>query len=152
MDADLEVRARIPADVEAPDRIVFNLTARQAAILVAAAAAGYLMVRAFGALLPVPVLILLLTPVAGAAVTLALGRRDGLPLDVWVWAALRYRRAPRHLVAAAVQPPPVWAPDVDGAAGPVRGRGCCGCRRTRSAPAVPLMSAAVRSRWSRRRR
>ncbi|MET7426628.1 PrgI family protein [Dactylosporangium sp. NPDC005555] len=118
MDADLEVRARIPADVEAPDRIVFNLTARQAAILVVAAAAGYLMVRAFGALLPMPVLILLLTPVAGAAVTLALGRRDGLPLDVWVWAALRYRRAPRHLVAAAVQPPPVWAPDVDAAAGP----------------------------------
>jgi hypothetical protein len=49
-------------------------------------------------------------PLAGVAVLLALGRRDGLPLDRLVVAALRQRLAPRHRIAApaGVQPPPVW--------------------------------------------
>lgn len=119
MDSELEVRARIPADVEAPDRIVFNLTARQAAILVVAAAAGYLMVRVLGPLVPVQVLALVLTPLAGAAVTVALGRRDGLPLDVWLWAALRFRRTP--LLAAPAPAVPGWAPQAVPPAGPVPG-------------------------------
>lgn len=121
MDPSLEVRARIPADVEAPDRIVFNLTARQAAILVVAAAAGYLTVRVLGPLVPVPVLVLVLTPFAGAAVTVALGRRDGVPLDVWLWAAVRYGRSPRLMVAAPVRAVPDWAPHTDPPAGPVPG-------------------------------
>ncbi|MDG6104013.1 PrgI family protein [Dactylosporangium aurantiacum] len=121
MDAELEVRARVPADVEAPDRIVFNLTARQAAILVVTAAAGYLTARVLGPLVPVQVLVLVLAPFAGAAVTLALGRRDGVPLDVWLWAAVRYWRSPRLTVSAPVQAAPDWAPHTDPPAGPVPG-------------------------------
>jgi hypothetical protein len=121
MDAEFEVRARIPADVEVPDRIVFNLTARQAAILVVAAAAGYLTVRALGPYVPVPALMLVLTPIAGAAVTLALGRRDGVPLDVWLWAAVRYRRSPRTMVPAPVAAVPAWAPGTAPPAGQVPG-------------------------------
>ncbi len=48
MDIDTEVRARIPADVEAPDRILWGLTARQVAILAAAAAVGYLIWQGIG--------------------------------------------------------------------------------------------------------
>src|SRR5262245_24940507 len=76
-DPDAGPRARIPADVDQPDKIVYGLTARQLAILAAAAGAGYLLVRGLGPVLPQPVLIAALIPVAGIAVTVALGRRDG---------------------------------------------------------------------------
>jgi hypothetical protein len=45
VNADLDdggLRVGVPADVEAPDTLVFGLTAQQAAILAVAAAAGYL--------------------------------------------------------------------------------------------------------------
>lgn len=106
---DGELRARIPADVEAPDTLVFGLTARQAAILSAAAAGGYLVWQAAGARLPLPVVAAVLVPVAAVAVVVALGRRDGLPLDAWVLAALVHRRAPRRAVPGGVRPAPVWA-------------------------------------------
>jgi hypothetical protein len=120
MDADIAVGARVPADVEAPDRIVWGLTARQVAILAAAAATGYLIFRAVGTLVPLPVAAALLIPLAGVSVALALGRRDGLPLDGWLWAAIRYRRAPRR---AAPMPEgataaPGWAPAVPADAPP----------------------------------
>src|SRR5687767_4460919 len=86
--------ARIPADVEAPDRILWGLTARQVAILAAAAAVAYLLWQTIGVRLPLPVFAVAVIPVVGAAAALALGRRDGLPLDVWLLAAIRYQRAP----------------------------------------------------------
>jgi hypothetical protein len=108
----MEVRARIPADVEAPDRILWSLTARQVAILAAAAATSYLIFRGVGTLLPLPVLAALLIPLAGVSVALALGRRDGLPLDGWLWAAIRYRRAPRRAAPSpdGTATAPGWAP------------------------------------------
>ncbi|WP_328469112.1 PrgI family protein [Actinoplanes sp. NBC_00393] len=117
MDTDLEVRARVPADIEAPDRIVWGLNARQVAIMATAAAIGYLIFMSADALVPVPVLLALLIPFAAVAVALAVGRRDGLPLDAWLLAALRYRRAPRRAVPApeGVSDAPAWAP---AAAGP----------------------------------
>src|SRR6266542_3697200 len=114
MDADVDVRARVPADVEAPDRIVWGLTARQVAILAAAAATGYLVFKAVGTLVPLPVVAIMLIPVAGVSVALALGRRDGLPLDAWLLAAIMYRRGPRRAAPApegATAAPP-WAPAV----------------------------------------
>src|SRR6266542_4186238 len=126
MDADVDVRARVPADVEAPDRIVWGLTARQVAILAAAAATGYLVFKAVGTLVPLPVVAIMLIPVAGVSVALALGRRDGLPLDAWLLAAIMYRRGPRRAAPApegATAAPP-WAPS--------RRRRCCGCPPTRS--------------------
>ncbi|GLL03710.1 PrgI family protein [Dactylosporangium matsuzakiense] len=113
MDVD-EVHARVPADIEAPDRIVWGLTARQVAILGAAAAISYLLGASLRGMLPLPVLAILLIPPAGTAVVVALGRRDGLPLDAWLWAAIRYRRAPRRAAPAPDGPAvtPDWvAPD-----------------------------------------
>ncbi len=43
-----------------------------------------------------PVVAGMLIPPAGAAFALALGRRDGLSLDAWLWAGLRYLRLPKR--------------------------------------------------------
>lgn len=120
MDDSVEVRARIPADVEAPDRILWNLTARQVAILAVAAAGAYLLWRSIGARLPLPLFAIAVIPLVGVATTLALGRRDGLPLDAWLWAAIRYRRQPRRAVPApeGINEAPAWAPAIDGEGGP----------------------------------
>jgi hypothetical protein len=104
-------RARIPADVERPDRILAGLTARQLALLVVPAIglwAGYVASRRF---VPLPIYVALGAPIVVAALALALGRRDGLPLDRLVVAALRHAREPHRLVPApeGVSPAPVWA-------------------------------------------
>ncbi|GAA4262771.1 PrgI family protein [Dactylosporangium darangshiense] len=113
MDTD-EVHARIPADIEAPDRIVWGLTARQVAIIGAAAALGYLILRTVGRFLPPPAVAIMLIPLAGVAVAVALGRRDGLPLDAWLWAAILNRRTPRRAAPApeGAAQVPAWAPAV----------------------------------------
>jgi hypothetical protein len=120
VDIDTEVRARIPADVEAPDRILWGLTARQVAILAAAAAVGYLIWQGIGTRVPLPAVAIILIPVAALAVALALGRRDGLPLDAWLWAAIRYGRSPRRAVPApeGLGAAPAWAPATASADGP----------------------------------
>lgn len=112
-------RARIPSDVEAPDRIVWGLTARQVAIVATAAAVAYLLWQAVGVRLPLPVFAALVIPILGLAAALAIGRRDGLPLDVWLWAAIRYRRGQHRKVPAAdgIDAAPAWAPAAAGADG-----------------------------------
>ncbi|MEU1969681.1 PrgI family protein [Micromonospora sediminicola] len=110
---DVTPHARIPADVDTPDKIVYGLTARQLAILAVAGVIGYGTVRAVGTLLPQPVLIAILTPLAGTAIVLALGRRDGLSMDAWLLAAVRHTRSPKRLAPAAAGRPaaaPPWAP------------------------------------------
>lgn len=121
MDADVEIRALIPADIEAPDTLVFGLTARQAAIVAAAAAAGYLIWQGVGTRLPLPAVAVLLIPLVAATVVLTVGRRDGLSVDAWLLAAVRHRRAPRRYgpapddgMPAAV---PAWAPTPGNTAG-----------------------------------
>lgn len=112
-DPDIAPRARIHADVDTPDKIVYGLTARQLAILAVAGVVVYGLYRTVGHRLPGPVFVGLLIPIAGAAVVVALGRRDGLPLDRWLLAAVRHTRGPKHLAppptdqAEAV---PAWAP------------------------------------------
>ncbi|MEV6494272.1 PrgI family protein [Actinoplanes sp. NPDC051633] len=113
-DDDTTPRARIPADVDTPDKIVYGLTARQLAVLAVAGVIGYGIARTLGPLLPPFVLIVILTPLAGAAIVLALGRRDGLPMDAWLLAALRHTRGPKRLVprtSGHPVAPPAWAPD-----------------------------------------
>jgi hypothetical protein len=107
---DVAPRARIPADVDQPDKIVYGLSARQLAIIAVAVAAAYGVVKGLGPLLPQPVLIAVLVPIGGAAVVLALGRRDGLSLDVWLASAIRQARSPKRHAAAAAEPVPAWAP------------------------------------------
>jgi hypothetical protein len=120
------VRVRIPADVEAPDKILYGLTARQVAILAAAAVLAYTVYRVLGPHLPWPVLLACLTPVAAVAALLALGRRDGLSMDAWVLAGIRHTRAPTRLTPTGPPPPaPGWAPQpvLTGRGEPTGGRG-----------------------------
>lgn len=107
------VRARIPADLNAPDRLVAGLTARQVAILAIAAVPVYLAWQQLTDQIPIPVLAAVTAPVAAVAAGLALGRRDGLGLDAWLIAALAHRHRPRRLAPAPAGPTeaPEWAPD-----------------------------------------
>jgi PrgI family protein len=113
---DTVVSARVPADVDTPDKIVYGLTARQLAILTVAAVLEYGIWRALDHRLPTPIVIGMLVPVAGLAFGLAVGRRDGLPLDAWLLGAIRHAQAPKRLAPLAeggLPAMPSWAPAVD---------------------------------------
>lgn len=102
--------AKIPADVEMPDKLFANLTVRQVAILAGTgmlAAWVYLMA---GDRLPIPVLVAILLPTIACGCALALGRRDGLSLDRLALYAFAYLRRDRRLVTTeeGVLPPPAW--------------------------------------------
>jgi len=106
-------RAKIPADIDAPDRVAFDLTFRQLAVLVSAGLTGlvvWTVLARTASFLPAAVRAVALVPLAGVALALAVGRRDGLPLDTWLTAAAVFRRRPRRLTSAAVTEPPSWAP------------------------------------------
>lgn len=113
---------RIPADVDREDRLLADLTARQVAILAAAAAVLWLAWAVTRSLVPPAVFAGAAIPVVAATVLLALGRRDGLSLDRWLAAALAQARAPRRLIPApeGVLPPPAWiSPALAGQARPL---------------------------------
>ena len=112
-DPDTAPKACIPADVDTPDKIVYGLTARQLAILAVAGVLVYGLFKTVGPMLPQPVLIAVLIPIVGAAVVLALGRRDGLSMDQWLLAAIRHTREAKRLApaqAGPAEPMPAWAP------------------------------------------
>ncbi|MFC4148024.1 PrgI family protein [Micromonospora mangrovi] len=87
----------MPADVDAPDTVAYGLTFRQLAIVAVAALAFYGVWRCLHTVVPVSVLMGGGVVVGGLVFGVAVGRRDGLPLDVWLLAAVRYRRASRAL-------------------------------------------------------
>src|SRR5688500_2117472 len=91
------VRARMPADVDAPDKVAYGLTWRQLAILAVAAGIGYGAWQALHTVLPMQILIGGAVVGAGLVFGVVVGRRDGLPLDLWLLAVLRHCRAPRAL-------------------------------------------------------
>jgi hypothetical protein len=91
-------RANVPADIGAPDTIAWGLTFRQLAILGTVAGAGWLAYSRFGPLMPAAVWLALLVPAAAVTVVVVLGRRDGLPLDVWLRHGLVLARTPRRQV------------------------------------------------------
>lgn len=128
---------RIPADVDMHDRVLGPLTARQLGILAAAGAALYLVWLATRAFLPLPLFAAFAVPVGAASVMLALGKRDGVPLDKLLIAAIRQRLAPRHRVAApeGVRPAPAWL-----TANADRGAG----RRRPTSEAEPVSPSALR--------
>ncbi|MEV6370096.1 PrgI family protein [Micromonospora musae] len=90
-------RARMPADVDAPDKVAYGLTFRQLAILAVAALAFYGAWRFLHQLVPVPVLVGAAVVLGAMVFAVAVGRRDGLPLDVWLLAAVRHAGASRAL-------------------------------------------------------
>jgi hypothetical protein len=98
---------RIPADVDREDRLIGNLTARQLAILAAGGAILYALWTFADRVLPawsptwaaaspwvrLAGFAVAAIPVAVAGLALALGRRDGMPLDRLLLAAARQRLA-----------------------------------------------------------
>ncbi|MEV0430598.1 PrgI family protein [Micromonospora sp. NPDC050495] len=90
-------RVRMPADVDAPDKVLYGLTFRQLAILAVAALVLYAAWRALHQVVAVPVLVGAAVVLSGLVFGVAVGRRDGLALDVWLLAAVRHARAPRAL-------------------------------------------------------
>jgi hypothetical protein len=89
--------ARVPADVDAPDKILYGLTFRQLAILAVAAVIFYAAWRGLHRLVPVPVLLGGGLILGGLAFGLVVGRRDGLSLDRWLLHGIRHSRAPKAL-------------------------------------------------------
>ncbi|USX56410.1 PrgI family protein [Lentzea sp. HUAS12] len=107
---------RIPADVDMDDRVLGPLTARQLAILATAGAVLYLLWMAIRTVVPIPVFLAFAVPVAAVSAMVALGKRDGMPMDKLLVAAIRQRLTARHRVAApeGVRPAPVWlTADID---------------------------------------
>ncbi|GAA3346608.1 hypothetical protein GCM10020358_58240 [Amorphoplanes nipponensis] len=109
-DDDEPLRARVPADVEKADRLMFGLTGRQLVILTVT---GLIIYAAWTALATVvhPLYFLIgAVPVAAAAFFLAVGRREGISLDAWLLSAIRHRRAPHRLVPAEgpIAAAPAW--------------------------------------------
>ncbi|MGY0234082.1 PrgI family protein [Longispora urticae] len=97
---DTPVRAKMPADIDAPDKILYGLTFRQMAILAVACTVLYAGWRALHSIVPMPALLAAAVIIGGATFGLAVGRRDGLPLDVWLLGSFRHSRAPRGLAPA----------------------------------------------------
>ncbi|MEU1687897.1 PrgI family protein [Micromonospora sp. NPDC005707] len=94
---DTPPRAVVPANVNEPDRIAFGLTFRQLGIIGGTGLAGFGLYRTFGHLLPPAAWIVAGVIVIAVAVVVALGRRDGLPLDVWLRHGFTLSRSPRTL-------------------------------------------------------
>jgi len=108
---ELPVQARIPADLDAPDRIMLGLTTRQVAVLAVAVVPIYLAWQILAGRVPVPVMVAATSPVAALAAAVAMGRRDGVGLDAWLLAAFTHRCSPRRLLPGHPSPAvPDWAP------------------------------------------
>ncbi|MBO2465753.1 PrgI family protein [Actinomadura violacea] len=102
--------ARIPADIEQPDKIMYGLTGRQLLILGTTALVTVSIFMAAAPTLPVPIVAGLCFPLVAAGCSMALGRRDGMGLDRFALAALDHVRRRRTLAAApeGVSAPPAW--------------------------------------------
>ncbi|GAB3971394.1 hypothetical protein GCM10029978_046500 [Actinoallomurus acanthiterrae] len=101
----------IPADVEKPDRVLANFTARQLAILIPAVALVWALYLATARVLPLPIFAALAMAILGVAAALALVERDGVPLDRLLAYAVKQAGQPRRLVVAPEGVPalPAWA-------------------------------------------
>ncbi|MEU8974826.1 PrgI family protein [Streptomyces monashensis] len=107
--ADAPCTTRIPADISRPDRLLGPFTARQTGILAAAALVlygGWWATRPFMTALAYAALVV---PVAGAVAALAVGRREGVGLDHFLFCALAHARTPKRRVHAPEGVPPLPA-------------------------------------------
>lgn len=90
-------RTVVPADIDTPDQIAWGLSFRQLSILAAAGGGLWLAYSHAHTLLPPLAWVVVAIPVLAAAIVLALGRRDGLALDVWLRHGLSMHTSPRRL-------------------------------------------------------
>lgn len=141
---------RIPSDVNRPDRILGPFTVRQVTILAAAAGGLYLAWLALRPWLAAPVFLVIATPIATLTFAVAVGQRDGLPLDRLLIAAARHRLAHARRVSLGHSEPddddgggavPNWLAPTrpDTSATRRRGRGA---RRPPGFPARSVTTAA----------
>ncbi|GAA4102273.1 PrgI family protein [Nonomuraea soli] len=102
--------ARIPADINQPDKIAYGLTFRQILIVALTGGIAAAIYYLFHQLLPVVILAAILLPLIALGIAVALGRRDGLSLDRFALAAVLFSRTSKRLVAApdGVTGPPRW--------------------------------------------
>ncbi|MEU9505312.1 PrgI family protein [Micromonospora sp. NPDC048170] len=110
-ESEAPIRARMPADVDTPDKVAYGLTFHQLAIVAVGVLIFYGAWRTLHHVVPTPVLAGAGVVLGGLVIGLALGRRDGLPMDVWLLHAIRHTRTPRSLSAATVAADsgsPVW--------------------------------------------
>src|SRR6266540_6574351 len=83
-DTEAPIRARVPANVERQDSILFGFTFRQVVILTVAALIIYAAWTALARVVHPLAFLIGAIPLAGFAFVLAVGRRDGIPLDAWL--------------------------------------------------------------------
>ncbi|WP_174186694.1 PrgI family protein [Nocardia barduliensis] len=105
---------RIPADVERSDRLLGPFTARQLAILAATAPLLYSAWIATRAVVAPLVFLAVVVPIAAVVTVAILTRRDGLPADLLLVAAIRHHARPRHLVTESetgALAAPTWVTD-----------------------------------------
>jgi hypothetical protein len=109
-DTDPPMRARVPGDVERKDALLFGFTFRQLVILTVTGLTLYAAWTALATVVPPLVFLIGALPIAAGAFVVAVGRRDGVPLDAWLRHAVRFCRAPRQLVPTdqPVTPAPAW--------------------------------------------
>ncbi len=102
-------RTKMPADVDAPDKVAYGLTFRQLAILAVAAVLGYGAWQALHTLVPIAVLVGAAVVVGGLVFGLAVSRRDGRPMDLWLLSAVQHCREPKALASTDTTAPiPDW--------------------------------------------
>ena len=121
----------MPADVEAPDKVLYGLTFRQLAILAITAvilAAVYRLLHHHSRHRCSS------SPGSSPAVLtfgVAVGRRDGLPFDVWLLHAVRFARTPRALTTADTSHGPAAWVDRPGEPGAAAGTAAAARHRDR---------------------
>ncbi|MEV0386874.1 PrgI family protein [Nonomuraea sp. NPDC050643] len=100
----------IPADLHAPDKIVYGLSFRQILIVALTGGIAAAVYYLFHQLLPIVILAAIVLPLVALGLSIALGRRDGLSLDRFALAALLHTRAHKKFVSApeGVAEPPRW--------------------------------------------
>jgi len=102
---------RIPADIDRPDAVIGDLSARQAAVLGSGLLAGWCLVSALHPVLGWPAGLAIAAVPALAAFAVTVARRDGLAGEQLVVAAVRHALAPKRLVPApeGLAPLPAYA-------------------------------------------
>ncbi|MFI0352839.1 PrgI family protein [Actinomadura sp. 9N407] len=108
---DEALTAKIPADVDQPDKILYGFTARQLAVLTSTGLVASGLYLAVHSWLPFAAVIASVLPVVALGCVVTVARRDGMSLDRYVLAALRHLQLPKTRVTTeseVVEPPPGW--------------------------------------------
>jgi hypothetical protein len=102
--------AKIPANVDQPDKLLCQLNARQLAILAATGAVSATVYLGCVSWLPIPAIVAAVFPIVSGGVVLAVARRDGMTLDAYAIAAFLHLRTVKERVTTSegISPPPAW--------------------------------------------